>query len=234
MNTILAAGRWRAVAALIVLAGISAALLASLQSVTKERIRTNEAEKISRSLAVLLPADSFDNLPQLDVISLTHLEALGSSDALPAYRARLGKQPIAVVMTVLAPDGYVDNIKLLVGIRYDGGLIGVRVAEHRETPGLGDGIDIARSDWILAFTGGSRTNPQTWQLRRDGGEIDALTGATITSRAVAKAVQRAVLYFSLHRDMIFSQAEKTSQATTEQTIVEKNSTNSSNARAGEP
>ncbi len=232
MKTISSLNRWQAVAALVLLAGTAAALLAGLQTVTKERIRTNEAEKIGRSLAVLLPLNSFDNSPQLDVISLTDREALGSTNALPAYRARLGDKPVAVVLSVLAPDAYVDTIRLLVGIRYDGSLIGVRVTEHRETPGLGDGIDVARSDWILGFGGRGLANPAVWQLRRDGGELDALTGATITSRAVMNAVQRALLYFASHRDMIFAPPKQSAHTRTRQFTAAKTSTNLRNALSG--
>ena len=84
-------------------------------------------------------------------------------------------------------------------------MLAVRAVAHEETPGLGDRIDAAKSDWINRFSGRSLADPdpERWAVRRDGGDFDQLTGATITSRAVVNAVRDAALYFQQHRDEIF-------------------------------
>ena len=109
---------------------------------------------------------------------------------------------------LLAPDGYGGPIQLLVGINYDETVAGVRVVSHRETPGLGDGIDDRRSDWVLGFDGRSLSDPppKQWAVERDGGLFDQFTGATITPRAVVKAVRDSLVYFSADKDALFTQA----------------------------
>ena len=106
----------------------------------------------------------------------------------------------------MAPDGYSGNIHLLVAIKYDGTLAGVRVVNHKETPGLGDAVEAERSNWILGFTGKSLTNPgkKGWAVKRDGGQFDQFTGATITPRAVVKAVYKTLEYYQQHKTQLFS------------------------------
>lgn len=194
-----------ALAGLVALAAVTAASLAGLESLTRERIIANQAERVRRSLDELLPpAGSFNNAPQLDVVGLKTAGALGSDEALPAWRARLDGQAVAAILTVVAPDGYVDRIRLLVGISVDGRLIGVRAAAHRETPGLGDAIETSRSPWIYGFENRYLQDGTRWALRRAGGDFDAITGATITSSAVINAVYSALDYFSRNQAMIFS------------------------------
>ena len=126
-----------------------------------------------------------------------------------------GDSPIALVMATTAPDGYSGSIRLLVGINIDGSLSGVRVVAHRETPGLGDAIDEDRSDWIRIFDGKSLQDPpeERWAVRKDGGAFDQLTGATVTPRAVVKAVRQALLYYREHQQALFSVAEQDPAAT---------------------
>lgn len=199
--------RFKAAAGLVVLATVIAATLAGLQSVTEGRIIVNESARTLALLDTVLPPGSYDNAPQLDLI-LIDAPVLGG-DSLPVYRARLDGRAAAAVLTVIAPDGYVDAIRLLVGIDASGRITGVRAVSHGETPGLGDGIDIRKSDWIRQFDGqgGPQATQQAWALRRDGGDYDQLTGATITSRAVVKAVGRAADYFSTHRDQLLGTAD---------------------------
>jgi electron transport complex protein RnfG len=197
--------RLRALAALVILAAVAGSLLAALDRVTRERIARNEAEQLVRALAAVLPAGAFDNEPHLDRIEVRNPDALGSSGPLSVYRARRNGQPAGVVLTAVAPDGYVDAIRLLIGISAAGTVTGVRAVAHAETPGLGDGIDIARSDWMLAFDGRAVDTPApAWALTRDGGDFDQLTGATITSRAVLNAVRRALDYYRVHRDELYA------------------------------
>jgi electron transport complex protein RnfG len=122
-----------------------------------------------------------------------------------AYRARRAGQPVAVILRFAAVDGYSGEIGLLAGIEADGRLAGVRVTSHRETPGLGDAIEIGKSDWIRAFDGKSLNAPPAadWAVRRDGGVFDQFTGATITPRAVVRAVRAALEYHERNRDALY-------------------------------
>ena len=122
-----------------------------------------------------------------------------------AYRARLQGEPVAVIFNSVAPDGYNGKIHLLVGVNIDASLAGVRVVKHAETPGLGDAIEIRKSPWIRGFDGKSLNNPDQagWRVKRDGGEFDQLTGATITPRAIVAAVRNTLLYYQQNADMIF-------------------------------
>lgn len=172
---------------------------------TKERIEANERAALLESLSAIVPPEAYDNDVIQDVLEF-RAEDLNPSDPVTAYRARLNGKPSAVVLTVVAPDGYSGPIKLLVGVYADGRLAGVRVVSHRETPGLGDAIDERRSDWILGFAGKSLQSPPPgqWGVARDGGAFDQFTGATITPRAVVKAVKRTLLYFDAHREALFT------------------------------
>jgi electron transport complex protein RnfG len=173
---------------------------------TEERIAANERAALLASLTEIVPSEAYDNDIVHDVIEL-EAEELNPRGTVTAYRARRNGTPSAVVLTVVAPDGYSGPIKLLVGIYADGRVAGVRVVSHRETPGLGDAIDARRSDWIRAFSGRSLGDPPPgeWGVERDGGAFDQFTGATITPRAVVKAVKRTLVYFDAHREALFAE-----------------------------
>ena len=182
---------------------------------TEVRIADNEYQALLQSLNALVPPTSHDNDIANDTVEVTARELLGSKKSSTVYLARLKEIPIAAVITTIAPDGYNGAIKLLVAIRYDGTISGVRVLNHKETPGLGDGIEIARSDWITSFGGHSLHNPEGlgWRVKKDGGIFDQFTGATVTPRAVVKAVHNALLYFEQHRDELFKPSNATQTAT---------------------
>jgi electron transport complex protein RnfG len=171
---------------------------------TKARIAANERTALLQSLATLVAGTGFDNDLLADTLTVTDLN-LGTDQAVTLYRARKQGTPMAIVLPVLAPDGYNGTIHLLVAIQTDGTLAGVRVLSHRETPGLGDSIDDHRSGWILGFTGRSLENPRepSWKVQRDGGAFDQFTGATITPRAVVKAVYKALVFFQRNRGWLF-------------------------------
>lgn len=174
---------------------------------THERIAANERAALLRNLHVLIPPERHDNDLFNDVIEVTAPDLLGSAAPVAVYRARKDGWPVALVIAATAPDGYSGPIRLLVGINADGTLAGVRVVNHRETPGLGDAIEASRSDWILGFDGRSLGDPPEaqWAVRRDGGYFDQFTGATITPRAVVKAVKKALLYFQRHSQRLFAE-----------------------------
>lgn len=180
-------------------------LVAFTELSTRERIAANERAYLLRALNEVVPAEAHDNDMFSDTVHVSDEDLLGTPEPVTVFRAFSGGQPAAVILTPIAPDGYSGTIRLLVGIAVDGRLTGVRVTSHRETPGLGDGIEAARSDWILGFNGRSLDDPPRarWTVRRDGGDFDQFTGATITPRAVVKAVRNALLYFEKNGQALF-------------------------------
>ncbi|MCW8825299.1 MAG: electron transport complex subunit RsxG, partial [Gammaproteobacteria bacterium] len=177
--------------------------------VTKPHIKENERQAVLKNLHTLIPSTEHDNAIEGDTIEVTD-EMLGSPKPVKIYRARMGKLPVAAIIGSIAPDGYGGNIYLLVAIRHNGVLAGVRVVGHRETPGLGDGIEAERSDWVLGFNDRSLTNPTDsgWGVKKDGGVFDQFTGATITPRVVVAAVYKTLKYYSENREALFSQSEQ--------------------------
>ena len=184
---------------------IGTAMVALIYDATAERIAANHRAFLLKSLHILVPPEQHDNDLFTDVITVTNKELLGSKNPVRVYRARRNEKPVAAIINAIAPDGYSGSIELLVAIRHDGTLAGVRVVKHKETPGLGDSIEASRSDWILGFDNLSLTNPEKkgWAVRRDGGIFDQFTGATISPRAIVNAVYRSLLYFDTHRDELF-------------------------------
>jgi electron transport complex protein RnfG len=173
---------------------------------TRDRIAANERATLLRKLHVLVEPARHDNNMYEDTLMVSNPGLFGTNDPVPVYRARMGSQPVALILPTVAPDGYSGRIKLLVGINYDGSLAGVRIFSHHETPGLGDAIEEERSDWIYGFNGKSLGDPATdrWYVKKDGGYFDQLTGATITPRAIVKAVRKSLLYYRENRDSLFA------------------------------
>lgn len=190
---------------LMLFAVIGAALVGLTFTQTEDDIKHNEELTLLKKLNNIIPADSYDNDLLQDIITLKANPLLGTDEQSLAYRARKNKKNVAVVFSSIAPNGYNGPIHLLVGIRADGVLAGVRVVKHRETPGLGDVVSSTHSDWILGFDGKSLSNPEQkgWKVKRDGGIFDQFTGATITPRAVVKAVHNALLYFDQNQATLF-------------------------------
>ncbi|NOQ90742.1 MAG: electron transport complex subunit RsxG [Gammaproteobacteria bacterium] len=194
-------------ASLLVFFAVSGAALVGLTfNQTVDDIRYNEKLTLLKKLNNIIPANSYNNDLLLVTITLDAETLLGTKEETLAYRARKDEQNIAVVLSSIAPGGYNGPINLLVGIYTDGTVAGVRVVKHRETPGLGDVVSITHSDWILGFNGKSLQQPisRQWKVKRDGGVFDQFTGATITPRAVVKAVHDALLYYENNSTMLFS------------------------------
>lgn len=200
----LTAGVLLAVAALI-----GTVILSAAERHSAPYIEANQRQALLDSIYMVIPAGSFDNDILADVIELKDPELLGMETASRIYRARQQGDIQAIAFQIVAPDGYSGRIDLLMGVQADGVISGVRVISHRETPGLGDAIDARRSDWILGFTDKSRINPKDsgWAVKKDGGEFDQFTGATITPRAVVKAVHNGLLFFERHRSELFKSNE---------------------------
>jgi len=186
---------------------VGGGLVAYIHQLTHPYIEASERAYMLRSLHAVIPPETHDNDIFRDMITVRDPELLGTDKPVPVFRARRQGKPVAVAIMSVAPDGYVGPIRLLVGIRVDGTVSGVRVLSHKETPGLGDGIDERRSDWILGFTGRSLGNPERkgWYVQRDGGVFDQFTGATITPRAVVKAVYNTLKYYQRHRQRLFEE-----------------------------
>lgn len=200
---------WRPLRAAVTLAVATLAavgLVAVVHELARPAIEAGERARQTARLAAVLGGVRFDNDLLADFVMLRDEELLGTPDELPAHRARLHGKPVAVLLTAVAPGGYGGPIRLLVAVGHDGRLLGVRVLRHAETPGLGDAIDERRSDWIHAFAGRSLADPppERWRVRRDGGDFDQFTGATVTPRAVVAAVANALVCFERHREELFA------------------------------
>jgi len=181
-------------------------LVAYTYKKTKKPIAVAQREALLRVLHSVVDADSHDNELITDQIQVLDPAFLGSKKPLPVFRARNKGKPVEAIFTAVAPDGYNGDIKLIIGINYDGVIKGVRVIDHHETPGLGDAIEMRHSHWVLSFNGRSLDNPtpSRWKVKKDGGYFDQFTGATITPRAVVKEVHKVLEYFKDNKESIFS------------------------------
>jgi electron transport complex protein RnfG len=186
---------------------IGTGILSGIHAITKDRIEKQQQRFVLEQLNQVLPSDEYDNELHLDKIEIIEPSFFRQEGPIRIYRARKQSSPVALIMNLVAPDGYNGDIRLLVAIRKSGELAGVRVVTHRETPGLGDPIEHGRSNWILSFNERSLVDPEEsgWAVKRDGGIFDQFTGATITPRAVVETVERALKYFSIHQARLFEQ-----------------------------
>ena len=200
----------RSSALLGIIALIGTALLAGVNELTHERIIEQEELRVLQQLNELVPTTSYNNDLLEDMIEVDDEMFFHHPAPVTVYRARMDGQPRAVMMVISTPDGYNGDIRLLAGIDSGGSILGVRVISHKETPGLGDPIEIEKSPWVLGFAGKSLFNPETagWAVKRDGGDFDQFTGATISPRAVVKAVHRAMLYFEANKQTLFDAPAK--------------------------
>ncbi len=183
----------------------TAATLAITNELTIGKVECNKQAALMASLNEVMPHEQHDN--DLLADRLTVSDPLLGRNGHHVYRARLDGEPNGAVLEATAPDGYGGNIALIVGVDTQGKVQGVRVVPpHNETPGLGDKIETKKSDWIDGFNGLSLGNPASdgWAVKKDGGQFDSFTGATITPRAVVGAVHRALQYFDANRDAVFS------------------------------
>ncbi|WP_211829424.1 electron transport complex subunit RsxG [Kistimonas asteriae] len=186
---------------------LTTGLVALTWYATRDQITSQVRASEEKALHEVLPLSAFDNSLLDTRVILPEPERLGPYVQPPeAYIAFQNDKPSAIILPVVAPDGYSGRINLLVGIYADGRISGVRVITHKETPGLGDSIDTRISDWILGFNGKSINHPagEGWAVRKDGGEFDQFTGATITPRAVVAAVRRSLDYFADYHSALFT------------------------------
>jgi electron transport complex protein RnfG len=198
------AGRAALVLGAFALAG--AALLTWTERATRPRIEANAKAALEQELNRLVPAGDYDNDLLASATALVAPELTGVATPVTLYRATKAGRPVAALFEVTAPDGYSGAIRLLVAVQVDGRLAGARVLVHKETPGLGDYIEERRSDWIHGFDDRSLTDPEEslWAVRKDGGAFDHVTGATVTPRAIVKALRRALVYCRAHPELFLS------------------------------
>ena len=203
-----AAARRGAIAAAIAIAAVVAvAVVALAYRIAAPRIEAHRHAEAIALLTEVLGGLPFDNDPLTDVIAVRDPALLGTDRPLPVHRVRLAGQPVAALIETVAPRGYGGTIRLLVAVTPDGKVIGVRVLEHHETPGVGDRIEPGRSGWLKQFIDRSLGNPpdSRWGLRRDGGDYDQLSGATVTSRSVTIAIRDALAWYAQNRTQVFGE-----------------------------
>jgi len=191
-------------------------LIAGTYLLTKDRIGEQKRRAEEKALLQIVPRERHDNAMLDDVISVgPDTPGLSLTEDKRIYLARRGDSVVAAIIPVVAPDGYTGAIELIVGVNADGSVAGVRALSHKETPGLGDKVDIKKSDWVLGFNGRSLGNPSLsgWAVKKDKGVFDQFTGATITPRAVVAATLRALQYAEANRKTLFPPA---GQAATEE------------------
>lgn len=181
------------------------AVIGSVHLITKDKIKSQEENKLITTLSHIIDENSYNNDIYHDCLIVNN--PLLSNDTEKVYLARSNNQPVAAAITTTAPDGYNGKINLIVALNVDGSVSGVRTIKHQETPGLGDKIEIRKNQWINSFTGRKVLSEKDsrWAVRKDGGIFDQFTGATITPRAVVKAVHKTVLYFKSEQQQLFQQ-----------------------------
>jgi len=191
-------------ATLALFAILGTGLVAFTQHQTKDLIAANERLALLRKLEVLVPPELVDNDMVQDSVRVHRADLLGDNSTI-IYRGRRNGEPVAAVFTTVVPNGYAGPINLLVAVKADGTLMGVRVVSHKETPGLGDKVEEEKSDWILGFKGKSLADPveERWKVKRDGGAFDQFTGATITPRSLVQAVKNTLIYVREQGDRFY-------------------------------
>ncbi|MBU2886885.1 electron transport complex subunit RsxG [Gilvimarinus agarilyticus] len=186
---------------------VTAGILALTNVNTRDRIAEAERQAAEKALYELVLAERVDNDLLSDTLPTppSMLAALGLDTPEAIHRARKDGQVIAVIVPAVAPDGYSGDIRIIVGVNRDGSVAGVRALSHKETPGLGDKVDTAKSDWVYGFNGKSLNDPsvQQWAVKKDGGVFDQFTGATITPRAVTAQVKRVLQQVDAQRALLF-------------------------------
>ena len=196
---------------LLAFALVTAGLLAATNEATKEKIAEAERRAAEKALLEIVPAERIDNDLLLDTINVPESawQQLGLKNGGEIHLARKNNEVIAIITNAIAAEGYSGDIKMLTGVNRDGSVAGVRVISHTETPGLGDKIDVKKSDWIRLFAGLSLQKPQidNWKVKKDGGEFDQFTGATITPRAVVNQVKNVLLFVEDNRQLLFNTSQ---------------------------
>lgn len=193
---------------LALFAVVTTLLIAGTFLGTSDLISKQKRLAEEKALLEIVPRERHDNTMLDDTVPVgTAATGLGLREDKSIYLARNEGDVIAAIIPAVAPDGYTGDIEMIVGVNRDGSIAGVRVLAHKETPGLGDKVDIKKSDWVKSFDGRSLSNPtlEGWGVKRDKGVFDQFTGATITPRAVVKATLRVLQFAEANRTLLFGE-----------------------------
>ncbi len=192
--------------AMIIFSLVASAALSISYFLTKTPIEESDARAKRMFLNQVVPSNLYDNNLVKDTISVEPNPLIGNKKNIDIYRAKKNNQVIAVIIETIAPDGYSGEIKTLVGVDQKDKILGVRVITHKETPGLGDYIEVDKSHWIKNFNLKSldEMGEKEWAVKKDGGDFDYVSGATITSRAVIKSTYKSLLYVKENKKRLFA------------------------------
>lgn len=188
----------RLVFVLTIIAAGAGLILSMVEAVTREPIAEQRRQQTLKALQAVLPP--IDNSPDADTISLvTGQDKKGRDISRIFYRGRMQNELAGIAFKVVAPDGYSGNIEIMVGITPDGTVSGIEILTHAETPGLGDKIT---QPWFKALFSGKNLDNADWRVKKDGGQFDEITGATISPRAVVGAVRQGLEFYRQHQQEI--------------------------------
>ena len=198
--------RWRSAACLLLLAVLAVVTTLAWQRFTAKPIAQAQRQWHEQQWLAVLPPGSYDNQPLQTALALADT-SLRHSRLLAAYRATLAGAPTAILLHNRF-QGYGGAIEMVIAINTQGRLVGMRVLEQQESPGLGDQLADPARQWLDQFIGRAQENTpeQAWAIKRDQGAFDQLAGATVTSRAVIAAIQDALRYFDDHRPALLGEA----------------------------
>lgn len=190
---------------------ITSLLLAGTYLATKDKIADSQRRAAQKALLEIIPEERHDNDILTDTLSIPqhYWSTLGLEKGGELHLARKNGKVIALIVPTVAPDGYSGAIEMIVGINLDGKIAGVRILNHNETPGLGDKVELKKSPWVLSFDGRSIGSPpaERWKVKKDKGDFDQFTGATITPRAIVAQVARTLLYLSEDKNRILKASQ---------------------------
>jgi electron transport complex protein RnfG len=188
---------------LFVMIGIS--LLLITKHFTQENIDKAEQAAIKKTFDEVMPNVTYSNQPYLDTKIVVDKATFNTKEPITFYRVRNNNKPVGLIVKTLAPDGYNGKIHIIMAVTPEGKITGVRIISHKETPGLGDKIELKKSNWILQFDGKYLTpdNLKSWKVKKDGGKFDQFTGATITPRAIVKAIKTTLDYINKQGDSLY-------------------------------
>ncbi|MCY4045594.1 MAG: electron transport complex subunit RsxG [Cellvibrionales bacterium] len=193
---------------LALFAVVVAGSLALTEIGTREQREASLRKVKSKALNEVIPVNLRDNVLLDDAIDTQDTEYLRLKKPQKIYIARLNGKVTGFIFPTRTPNGYGGAINSIVGIDTSGNILGVRVISHAETPGLGDKIELKKSDWILSFNGKSLNNTEQsrWAVQKDRGEFDQFTGATITPRAVVDSIYKTLQYFNANKKSLLTAA----------------------------
>jgi len=178
---------------------IATMLLSFGNLATRDAIALRVQEDLKKSVSQVITADLYDN----DLLKSTLLEKDFDGDPVLVYQATKNGKVVAVIFEV-SENGYSGVIRSILAVSSDGNILGVRILAHTETPGLGDKVEVEKDDWVLGFDGLSLNEPhrQAWRVKKDGGQFDQFTGATITPRAVVKSIRGGLEFFEMKKEVL--------------------------------